>query len=314
MRREDHTRLDSSAASAADRASVGAINRLASRQHGLVTRRQLLELGMGPRAIDRRVEARRLIRVRRGLYRLGPIAQPLEPEMAAILAVGGGAVISHRTAAAIYQLLPHPAKPDFVDVTVKGRQPGKKPGIRIHRTARLPPNEITRRHRMPITTAARTLLDITPDLTQAELEQALAQAHRKRLVSPRALDALLARYPARPGTPAIRTLAHGPRKPKFTRSKPERRLLEALRRAGLPEPETNAPLAGYEIDLLWRERKLAVEVDGEPFHSAQPDRRRDYARDARLGEHGFTVLRIDADLAVERAIALVASALARATR
>lgn len=152
-------------------------------------------------AIDRRVESRRLISVRRGIYRIGPIAQPFEPEMAAILPLGDRAVLSHDTAVFIYQLLPHPARPADVHITVRGPDPGPKRGIKIHRTSQLPPDETTRRHRLPITTPARTILDIAPTLTEQPLEQVIAQAHRKNLATPAQLDTSL---PATPGGRAPR--------------------------------------------------------------------------------------------------------------
>ena len=285
--------------------SVRAVGQLARRQHNLVERTQLLALGMPPYVIDRRVKSRRLTPIRRGVYRVGPVRQPLEPEMAAILAVGEGAVIGHHTAAFLQKLLPYPARDGFVHVTVAARQPGSKPGIRIHRTKYLPGDEVVRLNGIPVTTPARTIIDIAPTLRHAELEQLLAEAHRKRLA--RQLPTLIARYPRRSGVPAIRaTLRAGPQ---FTRSNAERRVLEALRRAGF-EPEANVLLAGYEVDLYLPEHDLVVEVDGDPFHSARPDRRRDYARDAALGEIGVRVLRVDADDPPERAVALVA----RATR
>ncbi len=106
-------------------------------------------------------------------------------------------------------------------------------------------------------------------------------------------------------------MLHAPTKPKFSRSSPERRLLEAFRRAGLPEPETNAPLDGFEVDFLWEEHRLVLEVDGGPFHSARPDRRRDYAARRAPEQLGYRVLRVDADVDPERAVALVARAMPR---
>jgi very-short-patch-repair endonuclease len=184
--------------------------------------------------------------------------------------------------------------------------PGPKPGIAIHRTYELPADEVTRRDRLPVTSPGRAILEVAPTLRDRQLEQMLAEAHRRG----EALDlpSLIDRYPRRPGTPALRRLLGiGP---KFTRSKRERRYLEAFRRAGLPEPDTNAAVAGFEVDFVWEEHRLVLEVDGDPFHSARPDRVRDYRRDARLGELGFRVLRVDADEPVDRAVALIA----RATR
>jgi very-short-patch-repair endonuclease len=291
-----------------------AISRLAAQQHGVVSGRQLRELGLGYGAIKHRVNAGRLRRLRRAVYLVGPTLLPLSLEMAAILACGEGAAISHHTAAGIHQLLPHPAQPGLIHVTVTGSDRGPKPGIRVHRPA-IRRDELTSRHRIPITTPARTILDLAPDLEIAALEQVLAQAHRTNLATVAQLDSLITRYPRRPGTPALKTVLQGPGEPKLTRSKSERRMLEAFRRAALPEPGTNASLAGYEVDFLWVSARLVVEIDGQPFHSARPDRRRDHERDAHLGELGYAVLRLDADVAPERAVALVAAALGRgATR
>jgi very-short-patch-repair endonuclease len=253
------------------------------------------------------MESRRLTRIHRGVYRVGPIAQPLESEMAAILVVGPGSVISHHSAAGLHKLLPYPAKNGLVDVTVAGRQPGAKSGIRIHRTKRLPDDERMRCDRIPVTSPARTILDVASTLGESVLEQLVATGHRQRPANTKLLEVLIARYPRRPGVPALRALLQG--KPKFTRSRAERRLVDAVRRAGLA-PETNARLAGYEVDLLLPDHRLVIEVDGGPFHSARPDRRRDYARDAALNELGFRVIRFDADEPVERALAVIA----RATR
>jgi very-short-patch-repair endonuclease len=289
------------------RASVGAIHRIARRQKSLVTRDQLRELGLHPRAIDRRVEAKRLQPVRRGVYRVGPIRQPFEAEMAAVLAVGPNAFLSHHSAAVLHRLLPYPAKDGLVHVTVIDSEPGRKPGIRIHRTTKLSGDETTRREGIPVTTPARTILDLAPALTPTELEQLIAAAHRQRPANTKALQALVARYPGRPGVPAVRKTLAG--RPRFTRSQAERRLLEALRRAGFA-PETNTGVGGYEVDLYLPEHRLVIEVDGDPFHSARPDRRRAYARDAALGVIGVRVLRFDADEPIERCLAVIA----RATR
>jgi very-short-patch-repair endonuclease len=264
---------------------------------------------MEPRAIDRRLESQRLFRVRRGVYRVGPIAQPWQREMAAVLAVRSGAVLSHRSAVALHQLLPYPAKDGPVEITVTGSDRGPKRDIHLHRTKHLPGDEVMRLNGMPVTTPARTVIDVAPTLRPAELEQLLAEAHRRRFA--RQLKTLIARYPRRSGVPAIRAMLEA--RPKLTRSKAERRVLEALRRAGFA-PETNVDLAGYEVDLYLPDHRIVLEVDGGPFHSSRPDRRRDYARDAELQSLGYTVMRIDADEPPERAVALVARATRSARR
>ena len=176
------------------------IFRLAAQQHAVVSGRQLLELGLGYGAIKHRVDTGRLRRLRRGIYLVGPTVLPLSLEMAAILACGPNAVLSHESAAALHQLLSYTAKGAPIVVTVGPADPGPRPGIRIHRSSRLQPDGTTSRQRIPVTTPARTLLDLAATLTAGRMEQAVAEAHRKRLAAPQALHALIARYPGAPGS------------------------------------------------------------------------------------------------------------------
>ncbi len=268
-------------------------------------------MGIPPRTIDRRAQARRLTPLHRGIYLVGPIVPPFAPFMAAVLAGGDDAILSHGSAAVVHHLIPYPARVAMVDVTLIGRHVRRRPGVLIHRVQSMPSDERTTRHGIPLTTAARTILDLAAQLTTAELEQTVAQAHRRRLSTPKALEALLVRYRGRPGTPALRRILDGT--PAFTRSKAERRLLELIRKADLPRPQVNARILGFEVDLLWPHHRLVVEVDGYPFHSSRPDRRRDQARDRELATHGYTVIRFDPDEVAARPEATIA-ALARATR
>jgi len=157
---------------------------------------------------------------------------------------------------------------------------------------RVRPDERTTRHGIPLTTVARTIIDLATTLSPHALEQVVAEAHRRNLAKRAELQALLDRYPKRAGTAALRRLLNGDRPPAFLRSEAERRLLALIRRARLPAPETNATLGDFEIDFLWREERLVVEVDGGAFHSALPDRRRDQRKDAALVAAGYTVVRI----------------------
>ncbi len=288
-----------------------AIGRIAARQHGVISRAQLLQAGLGRDAIDSRLRSGRVRRVRRGIYLLGPIVSPLAREMAAVLACGDGALLSHRSAASLHRLSPDRAGRAAAQVTVIDRDPGLKPGIEIHRTRRLAPDERGSRHGIAVTTPARTILDLAPQLSNRELEQLVAEAHRRGLAAPAALTRLLARYPRRPGTRALRELLAGT--PAFTRSRAERRLLSLIRKAELPQPDVNVPVAGFEVDFHWEPQRLVVEVDGYPFHSSRLDRRRDQARDRELSARGYTVLRFDSDEIRARPEATIA-ALARATR
>lgn len=154
------------------------------------------------------------------------------------------------------------------------------------------PDEVTRLRQIPVTTPARTLLDLATVLPSRELEQAIAKAERMHAGTQRRLLALLARYPSRAGTPKLRELLDGSRNPALTRSEAEERFLELVRRAGLPAPDTNVHVHGYELDFLWREERLAVEVDGFAFHSDRSAFEADRRRDADLAASGIQVIRV----------------------
>lgn len=287
--------------------------RIAARQHGLVTRSQLLCLGMSRDAIDNRVKSRRFRPFRRGIYLLSPTIPPFAPEQAAILSCPRGAVLFGQSAAYLHELLPYPAHPRLVHVAVPGNHPGPKPGIEIHRVP-IPPQERMTRHGMPITTPARTILDLGAALDPPALEQVVAEAHRRGMASADNLHALMGCHPRGAGTRALRALLNADHSSAFLRSRAERRLLDLLRKARLPEPEANARLGDLEIDFLWRDRRLAIEVDGASFHTALPDRRRDQVKDAALVRSGHAVLRLGWHQIVdepEATVALIAQMLAK---
>jgi hypothetical protein len=161
QRRTDPRSGDARGAAVTRKPVDAAIRDLAARQHGVLTRAQLLELGFAPGAVDRSLKAGRLQTLQRGVYVLGPVLPPLAREMAAVMSCGHLAVLSHRTAAHHWHLLLHPARSnDPIEVTVAGRDPGARPGVRIHRVRSLEPDEVTKLQRIPITTPARTLLDL----------------------------------------------------------------------------------------------------------------------------------------------------------
>jgi very-short-patch-repair endonuclease len=175
---------------------------------------------------------------------------------------------------------------------VPARRPGGPRGIRVHWVAAFGPGETTRSRGIPVTTPARTVLDLATQLGMREVEQAIAQAERTCPGTQRKLLALLARYPARPGTPKLREHLEAPRHPALTRSEAEERFLALVRRAGLPAPEVNVALHGYELDFLWREAGLAVEIDGFAFHGDRAAFEADRRRDAHLAARGVQVMRI----------------------
>jgi very-short-patch-repair endonuclease len=271
---------------------LAVVSEFASRQHGVVTRAQLLRAGLSPDVIDNRVKARWLRALHRGVYGVGPVTAPYAHEMAAVLACGEGAVLSHRSAAELWRLVPCPAHDRPVDVTVPAAGGRRRPGIRVHRVRYLQRDETTRVKSIPITTPTRTLVDLAAELTSSELQQAVAQAETRNLTSGRRLLALLARYPRRPGTPALRALLRSYDRPALTRSAAEDRFLALARRAQLPAPDVNVALGSYEVDFLWRDERLVVEVDGFAFHASRAKFEADRRRDAELAAQGFQVMRV----------------------
>jgi very-short-patch-repair endonuclease len=279
-----------------ERSTEALIHDLARRQHGVVTRAQLLGAGLTARVVWRRLEQQRLRPIHRGVYLVGPLNAPHSREMAAVLACGPGAVVSHMTAAALWDVVPRPSPVTPVDVLVPGRWCGHRPGVQVRRVRRLGPGEVTRWNGIPVTAPARTLLDLAADLGREgrsrEMEQAVARAERGGLVTGPELRALVARYPRRMGVRLLRGVVEGHVGPVLTRSEAEERLLALIRGGRLPEPEVNVVVAGHEVDFLWAEERLVVEVDGYEFHSSKSCFEADRRRDAELSAAGFRVLRV----------------------
>jgi very-short-patch-repair endonuclease len=261
-------------------------------QHGAVTRDQLIAAGFTPRMITRRIEQGRLVLLHRGVYRIGLYDGPHTGVMAAVLACGSGAFASHRTAAALWELLPGDAWL-LVDVTVPGRDAGRRPGIHCRRVAGMLPEELTRQHGVPVTTPTRTLLDLAGvGLRPRVLEQAVAKAERLGLTTAAALLAALEWHGPRPGVRLLRSIATRSDGRMFVRSEAEEQLLALVRRGGLPAPEVNGRVAGHEVDFAWVVQRLIVEVDGYAFHGARSSFESDRRRDLELAAAGFRVIRV----------------------
>jgi very-short-patch-repair endonuclease len=268
----------------ADRALLA----IAARQHGVVTAENLARAGVSRGAVARRVAAGRLRRVHCGVYLTGPLTTEHTRAMAAVLACGDHAALSHHAAGALWGIRPPWRGP--VDVTVTARHPRPR-GVRVHR-AELDPRDIRRRHGVPTTAPARTLLDLAPLITTRELERAIEEARIQRLVTTAQLTTLLTHSRSRRGTKALRVALTNQHEPSLTRSEAERIVLEQIRAAGLPQPRTNARVLGHEVDFLWPEHKLIVEVDGYAYHSSREAFERDRRRDARLVAAGHRVIRL----------------------
>jgi very-short-patch-repair endonuclease len=266
---------------------------LAARQHGCVTTAQLAGAGCGPRAVRRLLADGTLRRKHQGVYLLGPVEPPLARYAAAMLAVRDG-VLSHQAAAALHELLEHPHD---IDVTTTAPGPRSRQGIRVHTTTALPQSAVRLLHHLRVTSPQRTLSDLART-RHPGLERAAAEAQARRLVSARRLEPIL-----------------GAHEPGFTRSEAERRLLALIRAANLPAPRTNARLGPYEVDFLWLDHRLVVEVDGFAFHSSRTAFERDRARDADLTARGFRVIRVtwrQLQREPHAVVATLAAALARA--
>jgi very-short-patch-repair endonuclease len=266
---------------------------MASRQHGVVSRVQLLEAGASRDELVFRIRAGHLIPVHRGVYLVGHRAEtPRARDVAALLACGDRAVVSHGSAARLWDLPPYcPRLP--IHVTIPPERSVTRPGIRVHRSP-LSAGEVRVVDGIRVTSPARTILDQAALVSRAELEDVVAQAlrGRKRLLSLGDLQVQLDRRPHRPGTGPLRRLLERQTAPAFTRSKAERKLLVLVRRAGLPEPETNVEVCGFEVDFLWRRKRVIVEFDGAAFHSDYVSFERDRERANELQLHGYTVLRV----------------------
>src|SRR4051812_18413022 len=235
-----------------------AVFALARGRHGLVTSRELAEAGLTPKAVRHRVRIGWLTRLHRGVYLVGRLESPLSRPMAAVLAAGRGAALSHRSAAAAWEIHNQPA--GVIDVLVVRRDVRSREGIRVHRLSEFDARDLSSRHGVPLTTPARTLLDLATVLARGDLARAVEQAEHRGMASHEQLTALLTRSRSHRGAARLEAVLDPGRQ--FTRSEAERRLLRLVNAAGLPTPAANTRVAGYEVDFLWPGERLVVEVDG----------------------------------------------------
>lgn len=260
---------------------------IAAGQHGVITVKQLATAGLGRMAVSERSQVGRLHRVHRGVYAVGHRGLSLHGRfMAAVLACGEGAVLSHSSAAVLWELLRPLDGPVHVSIpATSGRS--RRPGIHLHRCPSLQaPAELypspsylptrggrgrrlptTYRDRIPVTTIPRTIEDLRrisfpPRLVRRSIRQAELAGHR--------LDGV---------------------ESDGTRSDLEAAFLDLYRRHGLPSPELNMKIGRWEVDFLWRLQRLVVETDSWTYHRGSVAFEDDHARDLDLRQRGFTVLR-----------------------
>ena len=241
-----------------------AINALADRQHGVVSRRQLLDAGVKNGAIKRRLEAGRLWPIHRGVYAVGrPRLDRSGERMAAVLAFGDGAVLSHRSAAAHWGFWRGGRGP--IDVT-SGHGRCGRPGLRLHE-CQMDEEEVTTHRRIPVTTPARTLFDLAEAVDWSRLNGASEEADRLHLLQMRELERVVERGWGRHSLKPIRPIVDEARHAETTRSPLEQRFLAFCEAHGIPQPTTNVELQGREVDALWPDARVIAELDSWEFHS-----------------------------------------------
>lgn len=259
---------------------------VAERQHGVIALRQLAALGAGRGAINHRVWSGRLRPIYRGVYGVGHRVLSREGHwMAAVLATGTGAVLSHRSAAALWEL--RPTARARVEITTR-RALHARSGIQPHRAV-LAPDEITTTRGIPTTTPARTLLDLAAVLPEQAVRRAVNEAEVLRLADATALHDLKARHPRHRGISKLHEDHHIPA---LTRSELEARFITFLDEAVLPRPIVNTLIEGMEVDFAWPAHSLIAELDGFAFHATRRAFEQDRARDRRLQARGWRVVRI----------------------
>ena len=268
-----------------------AIAEIAKKQHGVVSREQLIDTGLGPSAIARRARAGRLHRIHRGVYAVGYARRTsMTLWMAAVLAGGAGAVLSHRSAAELWELLQ--IRPGPVEISIPaatGR--ARRSGIVVHRRASLTPAQTTQRHGIPVTVPAKTIADLHPIVTAPEHRRAIRQAE-------------------------VLGLNAGPTAPpEPTRSELEHIFLQLCRSQRWPAPDVNVRVGSRVVDFLWRAERVVVETDGYRYHRGETAFEDDHARDVELRVLDYDLVRLSYRQVVHRspvAIAAVEDALRKA--
>jgi very-short-patch-repair endonuclease len=258
-----------------NRARDAMIARLAANQHGVMTTAQLMKAGLSTGRISERAAAGRLHRIHRGVYAVGyPRLSNEGTWMAAVLACGDRAVLSHRTAAELWGMRRARRQSGArgqvgpIDVTIPGTAGRKtRERIALHRSSTLVASDCTRRDGIPVTTPARTLTDLRAVISPPELAAAWREAEFLRLP----IDEAPAGDRARTDLEAV--------------------FLALCRRHRLPRPAVNAGVDRYEVDFLWASCRLIVEVDGWESHRTRSAFEVDRARDARLAVLGYEVVR-----------------------
>lgn len=265
---------------------------LAKRQYGVVTFAQLRGLGFSKAAIGRASRARRLHRVHQGVYAVGHGILPRRGRcLAAVLACGEGAVLSHGAAAWLTGLLP--GLPQTIDVTVP-RKGGRHPDIAVHHAPALGRAECRVLVGIPITTLERTLLDVAAARSAWDLNTAVERAERRGILDLGAVDTMIRRRRGNRGVARLRIATEIYRDPVFSRARSERLFLAMVKAAALPRPAINTWVEKFEIDAYWERERFAVEVDGWEAHGTRQAFEDDHLRWEEMKLSGIEVVPISA--------------------
>lgn len=269
-----------------------ALAELAEAQHGVVTFRQLRALGFSKGHISRAFEAGRLRRVHRGVYAVGHGRLSEHGRcLAAVLACGDGAILSHHSAAWLWGLLPR--CPHEASVTTPSRGHRRRT-IRVHRAAALSSRDRAERQGIPVTSLARTLLDLGATATARELTSAIDRARRLGRLDLDSVDALLARHGHAVAGKRLQQALSLYRKPVFDRARSELLFLDALEKEDVSPPVLNCWAGKWEIDAYWEAERFAVEVDGWEAHGSREAFEDDRLRIEEMKLEGIDCIRISA--------------------
>jgi very-short-patch-repair endonuclease len=255
----------------------------------VLTRKQLLALGFGPSSIDHRISRGRLFPVSLGVYAVGwPALGQKRQWMAAVVAGGDGAALSHRSAAALWEI--GNAQPRQIDVSVRRRCELQRPGIRFRGRPTLAAKDIVYRDDVPVTSPVQTLVDLGTELPPIPLERAVNDADKRGLVDPETLRDELGGYRGQPG---VRPLRHLLDKLFFRLSDSDLEIYfrRIVQRAKLSMPLGKQRVNGFEVDFFWPELGLVVETDGLRYHRTPSAQSKDARRDRAHVMAGMTPLR-----------------------
>jgi very-short-patch-repair endonuclease len=274
---------------------------LADRQNGVVGYDQLIALGYGPSAIQRLVVSGWLQRIFKGVYAVGRSKLTRQGHwMAAVLACGPDSLLSHFNAAALWGIWDTNQRK--IDVTVMAKR-ASRARIRVHETSILHAEDTTVHHGIPVTSVARTFLELAAHLNATRLRKAVDEAARQRILDLRAIDRAIGRSPKRRGAAKFQEIISDHRPPPDARSRLEIEFWEAIRDdPAIPTPQVNVLVAGIEVDFFWPATRLVVELDSRRYHMGPHEFENDRIRDAKLLRAHCRTLRVtDARMHHDRA-------------